>query len=161
MGVTSHRRKTGFQFGFKGPIRSERAEYQEATVDDILESLGRHSQLAEQLGPHEELEPDEGTEEFERPFRLDRPPASRPNEHGSIGRYGFGLMLVGGFMILMIYGALRAVMSASSTPTTAVGSFLALILNDPLKLGLVGVLCLVPVVMARKRRNRISRLAWQ
>ena len=69
-------------------------------------------------------------------------------------------MLVGGFMILMIYGALKAVMSASSTPTTAVESLSTLVLNDPLKLGLLGILCLVPVVMALKRRNRISRLRW-
>ena len=156
----SHRPKTEFRFGFKGPAGRERAEYQEATVDDILESLGRHSQLAEQLGPHEELEPDVETEESEKYFTPDRPTALRATVHGSIGRYGFGLMLVGGFMILVIYSVLRAVMSASSTPTTAVGAFLTLILNDPLKLGLMGILFLVPVVMAKKRRNRISRLTW-
>jgi len=68
-------------------------------------------------------------------------------------------MLAGGVVILLLYGFLSSVLGASSPSVSAGRSLLGLILDDPVKLGLLGILCLVPVVMARKRRGRLERLA--
>ncbi len=159
MQLRSRRPKTGFRFGFDGPSDG-RAEYQQATVDEILESLGRHSELSDQLGPRDGFESDESAERLVGDIGRARPSDSGPIGRGSLGRYGFGIMLMGGIMILSVYGILKAITSAPSS-TPAIASLLALVLNDPVKLGLLGLLSLVPVVMALKRRNRISRSSLQ
>lgn len=157
--IRARQPRTDFQFGFDGPIES-RDGYREATVDDILESLDRHSQLTDQLGPQEGSEPDESTGGF---VSESEGQATRIDSHaigrGSVGRYGFGLMLMGGVLILIVYGVLRAVTNTSAS-ITALVSLLGVVLNDPVKLGLLGVLCFVPLVMVWKRRNRIARQAW-
>jgi hypothetical protein len=159
MQLRSRRPKTGLRFGFDGPS-DRRAEYQQATVDEILESLGRHSQLADQLGPRDGFEPEGSTERLVEDIGRARPSDSDPIVRGSLGRYGFGLMLIGGVIILSVYGILKAIANAP-TSTTAIAALLTLVLNDPVKLGLLGLLCLVPVVMALKRRNHIGRSSLQ
>jgi len=130
---------------------------QEATVDDILESLGRRTQLADTLSMREARDPMEDGEDLfdSRVGSLASPLIVR----GSLGRYAFSLMLAGGVVILLLYGFLSSVLGASSPSVSAGRSLLGLILDDPVKLGLLGILCLVPVVMARKRRGRLERLA--
>ncbi|SRR5712692_1164905 len=149
--------RTGYRFGFHAHEEHEGVMHQEATVDDILESLGRHTQLADTLSMREARDPtEEGEDLFDsRVASLTSPLILR----GSLGRYAFSLMLVGGVVILLLYGFLSSVLGASSPPVSAGRSLLGLILDDPMKLGLLGVLCLVPVVMARKRRGRLERLA--
>jgi hypothetical protein len=157
--ITGRQPRADFRFGFDGPIEG-RDEYRAATVDEILESLDRHSQLTDQLSPQDGFEPDESTgglvsENGGQATPIDSHAIGR----GSVGRYGFGLMLVGGVLILMVYGVLRAVTNMSAS-TTAFVSILGVVLNDPVKLGLLAVLCLVPLVMVRKRHNRIAKQAW-
>ena len=149
--------RTGYRFGFHAHEEHEGVMHQEATVDDILESLGRHTQLADTLSMREARDPtEEGEDLFDsRVASLTSPLILR----GSLGRYAFSLMLVGGVVVLLLYGFLSSVLGASSPPVSAGRSLLGLILDDPVKLGLLGVLCLVPVVMARKRRGRLERLA--
>ena len=149
--------RTGRRFGFHGHVERESVGEREATVDDILESLGRHTQLADTLSMARE--PGEQGEDL-----FDTPVGSAASPHivrGSLGRYAFSLMLVGGVVILLLYGFLSAVLGASSPPVSAGRSLLGLILNDPVKLGLLGILCLVPVVMAKKRRGhgRLEKLS--
>jgi hypothetical protein len=159
MQLRSRRPRTGFRFGFDGPSDG-RAEYQQATVDEILESLGRHSQLSDQLGPRDGFESDESAERLIGDMGQARPSDSGPIGRGSLGRYGFGIMLIGGMLILSVYGILKAI-TITPTSTNAIASVLGLVLNDPVKLGLLGLLCLVPVVMALKRRNRVGRSSLQ
>ncbi len=145
--------RTGYKFGFHGSIEHESMD-REATVDDILESLGRHTELADTLSMHEAAEHREKEEDFfDIRMRAPSPLAVR----GSLGRYAFSLMLVGGVVILVLYGFLSAVLGAQSQSVTTGRSLLGLIVGDPVKLGLLGVLCLIPVVMLRKRHRRIER----
>ena len=148
--------RTGYRFGFHAHEEHEGVMQQEATVDDILESLGRRTQLADTLSMREARDPMEDGEDLfdSRVGSLASPLIVR----GSLGRYAFSLMLVGGVVILLLYGFLSSVLGASSPPVGAGRSLLGLILDDPVKLGLLGVLCLVPVVIARKRRGRLERL---
>jgi hypothetical protein len=154
-----HRPRRGIRFGFENSTLKERVEHREATVDEILESLGRHARLANQLGPYDGSEAEEVTEGF---FDAKRPPrlnSSRYRLHGPIGTYGFALILLGGLVILMVYGVLRMVMSASSASSVGMGSLLLSILNDPLRLGFLGLLCLVGALVARRRgRNTVFPL---
>ena len=148
--------RTGYRFGFNGRAESERIG-QEATVDDILESLGRHTELADTLSIHEARRPINEGEDL-----LDLGDLSGESPlvgRGSLGRYAFSLMLVGGVVILLLYGFLSAMHSAASPPITAGKSLLGLILSDPVKLGLLGILFLVPVIALRKRRGRPERLS--
>ena len=149
--------RTGYRFGFHSSEEHEGVMHREATVDDILESLGRRTQLADTLSMHEARDPtEEGEDLFDgRVGSLGSPSVVR----GSLGRYAFSLMLAGGVVILLLYGFLSSVLGASSPSVSAGRSLLGLILDDPVKLGLLGILCLVPVVMARKRRGRLERLA--
>ncbi len=149
--------QTGYRFGFHAHEEHEGVMRQEATVDDILESLGRHTQLADTLSMREARDTTEEGEDFfdSRVGSLASPSTFR----GSLGRYAFTLMLVGGVVILLLYGFLSSVLGASSPPVSAGRSLLGLILDDPVKLGLLGVLCLVPIAMARKRRGRLEILA--
>src|SRR5437867_3095392 len=150
--------RTGYRFGFNAHEEHEGVMRKEATVDDILESLGRHTQLADTLSMREARDPtEEGADDLfdSRVGSLASPFIVR----GSLGRYAFSLMLVGGVVILLLYGFLSSVLGASSPSVGAGRSLLGLILDDPVKLGLLGVLCLVLVVMARKRRGRLERLA--
>ncbi len=152
----SRERRTGYRFGFHAHEEHEGVMQQEATVDDILESLGRRTQLADTLSMREARDPMEDGEDLfdSRVGSLASPLIVR----GPLGRYAFSLMLVGGVVILLLYGFLSSVLGASSPPVGAGRSLLGLILDDPVKLGLLGVLCLVPVVIARKRRGRLERL---
>jgi len=149
--------RTGYKFGFHASEEHEGVMHREATVDDILESLGRRTQLADTLSMREAQDPtEEGEDLFDsRVGSLCSPFIVR----GSLGRYAFSLMLAGGVVILLLYGFLSSVLGASSPSVSAGRSLLGLILDDPVKLGLLGILCLVPVVMARKRRGRLERLA--
>ncbi len=148
--------RTGYKFGFHGSIEHEKMD-REATVDDILESLGRHTQLADTLSMREAAEPrEEGEDFFDARMRAPSVPLV---VRSSLGRYAFSLMLVGGMVILVLYGFLSAVLGAQSQSYTAGRSLLSLIVSDPAKLGLLGVLCLIPVVMLGKRHRQQERLS--
>ena len=146
--------RAGQRFGFHGSSNLD-VENREATVDDILESLGRHTQLADSLSMREAREPGEESDDF---FNTQVPSFRPPiRVRGSFGRYAFSLMLFGGVAVLVLYGFFSMILGPSSTPVNAGRSLLSLIVNDPVKLGLLGILCLVPVVMARRRRGRVER----
>ncbi len=156
MRVRSRLPKTALRFGFDGRSSHSPVESEGSTVDDILESLDRHTQLSDQLDPEAGMQPGEGQGDVFS-AELPRQATEFPRVHGSLGKYSFTLMLMTGLMILITYGAF----TGTSSPTTTVNSMLASVLNDPVKLGLVGILCLLlPVMMIRWRRSRVARLAW-
>jgi hypothetical protein len=153
--------RTAYRFGFHAHEEREGVMQQEATVDDILESLGRRTQLADTLSMREARDPTEEGEDLFDSRVVSLPQGSRASPfvvRGSLGTYAFSLMLVGGVVILLLYGFLSSVLGASSPSVGAGRSLLGLILDDPVKLGFLGVLCLVPVVIAMKRRGRLERL---
>ncbi len=155
MRIRSRLPKTGLRFGFDGPSSLSQAESEGATVDDILESLDRHTRLSDQLDPEAGLQADEAPGEVFS-AELPRQATAFPRVHRLLGKYSFTLMLITGLMILIMYGAF----TGTSSPTTAVSSILVAVLKDPVKLGLVGILFLLPVMMIRRRRGRAARLAW-
>src|SRR5881409_3831177 len=56
--------RTGYKFGFRASEEHEGVMHREATVDDILESLGRHTQLADTLSMREARDPTEEGEDL-------------------------------------------------------------------------------------------------
>ncbi len=159
MRIGSRRPKTTFRFGFDGRLETGQVESEDATVDDILESLGRHAQLSNQLDPPPLQYDDEPVELSNGPtFLSDK--VTYPRVSGSLGRYGFILMLVMGFIILTMYAMLKAFADASYPSPMSIGSLLESILDDPIKIGLLGIIALLPVIAMRRRRARVQKLVW-
>ena len=146
--------RAGHKFAFRGYADLE-GEDQEATVDDILESLGRHTELADTLSIRDTREPGEDGDDFFNARVGSIVPSFKVRS--PIGKYAFSLMLIGGVAVLVLYGFFSMILGPSSTPVNAGRSLLGLIVDDPVKLGLLGILCLVPVAMARRRRGRVER----
>ena len=70
------------------------------------------------------------------------------------GKYLFALMLVGGM------GAFRALLDTSLVGKATQSQVLTSVFTDPMKLLLVAVLCLVPAVLIRRRRQAHDRLLF-
>ena len=144
------------QFGFDGPRRMMRVQREEASVDDILESLGRRARLSNRLDPIETIQIGEGIREGFMTPALPGQIITDYQGRRSVGKYGFSLMLIGGLVVLGLYGALRAVTDPSSVLRTVLSPTFTSVFGDPLKLGLAGLVCLLPVLIIRWGRNRIA-----
>ncbi len=147
----------GRHFGFNGPRRQVRVREENFSVDDILDSLSRRAQLSDGLGRVEMTPLEEGLEGRFASETVRRPIVLKIRQH-SLGKYAFALLLLGGVLIVGLYGALKAVAEPSMILRVVQDPAFASVFTDPVRLGLVALFCLIPTLIVRRRRSVQSRL---
>ena len=143
------------RFGFSGP--ATRRTREEAGVDDFLDSLSRRSRLGSEIdqetsvltGEAENIDPALQASEFglSRPLKI------------SLGKIVFALTLIGGVVLLWLYGALGTLISPLALDNLTRSGEVASVFSDPLKLGLVALVSFVPVFLLWRRHHAEERLA--
>ncbi|HLE65299.1 MAG TPA: hypothetical protein VI816_04130 [Candidatus Bathyarchaeia archaeon] len=156
----SRRRQPGqpkIRFGFTGPAIRRRED--DATVDDILDSMSRRAKLSHQLD-HDTLSPLENDlETSDRSFKL--PPTIAPiPERNTLGKVAFALILAAGMIVLWLFGALATLLDLSIINKLTQSPTYTSVFTDPVKLGLVALLCFIPVIILRRRHRPETRLLY-
>ncbi len=152
--VRSRKRR---QFGFDGPRRRLRSQDSGASVDDILDSLTRRTQISGKFDTVENVPvKDEPRNRFTP--NISARSLCREGTHRSIGKFAFALMLISGLTILGLYGALKAVTEPSSILRITENPTFTSVFTDPVRLALVALLCVIPaaIFLRRGRRTRLS-----
>ncbi len=76
----------------------------------------------------------------------------------SLGKYMFALLLLGGVLIVGLYGALKSVAQPSLILRVVQDPAFASVFTDPVRLSLVALFCVLPVAFVRRRRRVQNRL---
>ena len=149
--------RTKHRFSFSGsPERL--SEDEPVTDDDILDSLTRRAQFSKKLGDSPEVTLNLGEEK--RPEPPTQVSGFYESGRREYGKYLFALMLVGGIVVVLVMGAFRALLDTSLVGKATQSQVLTSVFTDPMKLLLVAVLCLVPAVLIRRRRQAHDRLLF-
>ncbi len=72
----------------------------------------------------------------------------------------FALLLLGGVLIVGLYGALKSVTEPSMILRVVQNPAFVSVFTDPLKLGLVALFCVIPLLIVRRRRRVQERLLF-
>ncbi len=160
-GLSEDRRRprSGRRFGFDGPRRHTYVREEDVSVDDILDSLSRRAELSDGLGRAEITRVEDGFDGEVASERTLLPIGSRGPQH-SIGKYMFALLLLGGVLIVGLYGALKSVTEPSMILRLVQNPAFVSVFTDPLKLGLVALFCVIPLLIVRRRRRVQDRLLF-
>ncbi len=145
------------QFGFDGSRRRLRSQDSGASVDDILDSLTRRTQISGRFDTVENVPvQDEPRNRFTPKISAKALPRQGTNR--AIGKFAFALMLISGLTILGLYGALKAVTEPSSILRITENPTFTSVFTDPVRLTLVALLCVIPaaIFLRRGSRNRLS-----
>jgi len=84
---------------------------------------------------------------------------SRPLKIG-LGKIVFTLTLMGGVVLLWLYGALGTLISPLALDNLTRSGEVASVFSDPFKLGLVALVSFVPVFLLWRRRRAEARLVY-
>ena len=159
MSSSSRPPRSRYRFGFKGkrPGRGHRA----ATTDEILDSLTRRAKLMEEegktrtLGLQTILEV-ESDEERLQPSNPKAARAFKPLKTGNLGKYAFGVMLIGGLTFLWIYSRLSESLNLQSL-TTLQQTLSRVGFADWQKIALIAFFALSMALFARHSGGRVPR----
>lgn len=88
------------------------------------------------------------------------PGQARAVRERSLGKYAFGVLLLGGVLVAGLYGALKTLVNPSAILRVVQNPALSSIFTDPVRLGLVLLFCTIPVVIVRRRRSVHNRLTY-
>ena len=144
------------RFGFSGPATSRTRE--EAGVDDFLDSLSRRSRLGNEIDQETSVIIGEAEENIDPALRTSEFGLSSPLRIG-LGKIVFTLTLIGGVVLLWLYGALGVNTSPLALDNLTSSEEIASVFSDPFKLGLMALVCFVPVLLlARRHRGERRRL---
>jgi hypothetical protein len=153
-----HRRKGKRVFGFHGPRKKTRDN--ELGVDEILDSLSRRAELGTELDPVETAKVEDSLASEYLGAGLPDSGLKAGKSRGFLGKYAFVLMLLGGVIVVGLYGALKALTDPGGIVRVTQSPTFVSVFTDPLRLGLVLLFCLVPALTVRRRRSRQNRLAY-
>jgi hypothetical protein len=146
------------RFGFSGSATSRTRE--EAGVDDFLDSLSRRSRLGSELDQETSVLMGNAEESIDPALQASEFGLSRPLKIG-LGKIVVALTLIGGVVLLWVYGALGTLISPSAFDSLARSGEVASVFSDPFKLGLVALVSFVPVFLLRRRHHAEERLVYR
>ena len=152
------RRKGRRAFGFHGPRKKVRDN--DLSVDEILDSLSRRSELGPELDPVETARVEESLASEYLGENLPDSGLRAGKSRGFLGKYAFVLMLLAGVVVVGLYGALKTLTDPGGIVQVTQSPTFVSVFTDPLRLGLVLLLCLVPALTVRRRRSRQNRLSF-
>ncbi len=157
----SRRRQPGqpkIRFGFTGPAIRRRED--DATVDDILDSMSRRAKLCHQLD-QDTLAPLDIDLETCDHSQNPSPTIARIRKRNSLGNVAFALIMASGMIMLWLYGALPSFFGLSIINKLTQNPTYTSVFADPVKLGLVALLCFIPVIILRGRHRPEARLLYR
>ena len=127
------------------------------TVDDILDSMSRRAKLSHQLDQDTLSVMENDLDTSDRSFNP--PPTIAPiQERNTLGKVAFALILAAGMIVLWLFGALATLLDLSIINKLTQSPTYTSVFTDPVKLGLVALLCLIPVIILRRRHRPETRL---
>ena len=131
----------------------------DVTVDDILDSLSRRAKLSHQLD-QDTLSPLENDlETSDRSFNP--PPTIAPiPKRNTLDKVAFALIIAAGMIVLWLFGALTTLFDLSIINKLIQSPTYTSVFTDPVKLGLVALLCFIPVIILRRRHRPEIRLLY-
>ena len=129
-------------------------------VDEILDSLSRRSELGNDLDPVETARVEGSLASEYLGETLQDSGLKSGAGRGFLGKYAFVLMLMGGVVVVGLYGALKALTDPGGIVRVTQSPAFVSVFTDPVRLGLVLLFCLVPALTVRRRRSRQNRLAY-
>lgn len=156
----SRRRQPGqpkIRFGFTGPAIRRRED--DATVDDILDSMSRRAKLSHQLD-QDTLSPLDIDLETSDHSPNPSPTIARIRKRNNLGKVAFALIMASGMIVLWLYGALPSFFDLSIINKLTQSPTYTSVFTDPVRLGLVALLCLIPVIILRRRHRPETRLLY-
>ena len=145
------------RFGFSGP--AARRTREEAGVDDFLDSLSRRSRLGSEIDQETSVLAGEAEENIDPALQASEFGLSRPLKIG-LGKIVFALTMIGGVVLLWLYGALGTLISPLALDNLTRSREVASVFSDPFKLGLVALVSFVPVFLLWRRHHAEERLAY-
>ena len=145
------------RFGFSGP--ATRRTREEVGVDDFLDSLSRRSRLGSEIDQETSVLTGEAEENIDPALQGSEFGLSRPLKIG-LGKIVFTLTLIGGVVLLWLYGALGTLISPSALDDLTRSGEVASVFSDPFKLGLVALVSFIPVFLLWRRHHAEERLAY-
>ena len=128
-------------------------------VDDILDSLSRRAKLSHQLD-QEELSPLDGDLETSDHSPHPSPIIAPIQKRNNLGKVAFALMMASGVIVLWLYGALPTFLDLSIISKLIQSPTYTSVFTNPVKLGLVTLLCFIPVIILRRRHGPETRLLY-
>ena len=156
----SGRRQPGrskLRFGFTGPAMRRLDDG--VTVDDILDSMSRRTKLSNQLDQDTLSSLEIDLETSNHSPSPSATIASMP-KRTTRGKVAFALIVTSGMIVLWLYGALTALLDFSIINKLIQSPTYTSVFTDPAKLGLVALLCLIPVIILRRRLRSETRLLY-
>jgi len=157
----SGRRQPGrpkLRFGFTGPAMRRRED--DVTVDDILDSMSRRAELSRQLD-QDTLSPLDSDLETSDYSANPSPTIALIRKRNNLGKVAFALIMASGMIMLWLYGVLTTLLDLSIINRLIQIPTYASVFTDPVKLGLVALLCFIPVIILRRRHRPETRLLYR
>lgn len=145
------------RFGFSGPAAKRTRE--EVGVDDFLDSLSRRSRFGNEIDQETAVLTGEVEESVDPALQASEFGLSRPLRAG-LGKIVFTLTLIGGVVLLWLYGALGEFTSPIAIDNLTRSEEIASVFSDPFKLGLVALVSFVPVFFLWRRHRAEGRLLY-
>ena len=129
------------------------------TVDDILDSMSRRAELSRQLDQDtlSPLDSDLETSDYANPS----PTIALIRKRNNRGKVAFALIMASGMIMLWLYGVLTTLLDLSIINRLIQIPTYASVFTDPVKLGLVALLCFIPVIILRRRHRPETRLLYR
>ena len=156
--MESRRKQLGrpkLRFSFSG--RVERRREDSVTVDDILDSMSRRVKLSAQLDP-DTLSPFENDQGEAYQSNSTIPAGVGIRRRSIFGKLAFAALLAAGIIVVSLYGALASLFDPSLINQVTQNPSLMSVLADPTKIGLLALVCLVPILIFMRRPRRQVRL---
>ena len=155
--------KTRYRFGFSGLRR--RRKTTNATTDDILESLTRHSKLTQRTEPEDDvnmtdISESENLTQFEAPS-LDTPSGTTTRVDRNLGQIILALMLLCGLTIVGVYASVSKHFDISALNQMLRNSGIGSVFTNQDQLAIIALVALIGALWTwRRRRTSLKTLAY-